>query len=325
MSLRSEVIRILNEYFTGNKKISELPAGTTPSGDELIEGVQDGESVSFTISQVSSGGAGVLSIVAGTNVTVDDTDPQNPIVSATGGGGVSDWGDIGGTLSDQTDLQGALDAKQASDSDLTTIAGLTPSNDDFLQRKAGAWANRTIAQVKTDLDLTGTNSGDQTATTVPNTPAGSIVATTVQAAINELDTEKAPLASPTFTGTVTLPAGTIPKVIQVAFSDTTSAITASAGKVAFRMPYAMTVTAVRASLKTAQASGSIFTVDINEGASSILSTKITIDNTEKTSTTAVTPPVISDTSLADDAEITIDVDQVGDGTAVGGVVSIIGY
>ena len=35
-----------------------------------------------------------------------------------------------------------------------------------------------------------------------NTPAGDIVATTVQGAINELDTEKAPLASPTFTGTV---------------------------------------------------------------------------------------------------------------------------
>ena len=37
---------------------------------------------------------------------------------------------------------------------------------------------------------TGTNTGDQIASTVPNTPAGNIVATTVQAAINELDTEK---------------------------------------------------------------------------------------------------------------------------------------
>ena len=38
---------------------------------------------------------------------------------------------------------------------------------------------------------TGSNTGDQTAATVPNTPAGNIAATTVQAAINELDTEKA--------------------------------------------------------------------------------------------------------------------------------------
>jgi hypothetical protein len=86
----------------------------------------------------------------------------------------------------------------------------------------------------------------------------------------------------------------------------------------------MTVTEVRASLTTAQSSGNIFTVDINEGGTSILSTKLTIDNTEKTSTTAATPPVISDTSLADDAEITVDIDQIGDGTAKGLKVTIIG-
>lgn len=35
----------------------------------------------------TSGTPGIQSIVAGTNVTVDDTDPLNPVVSATGGGG----------------------------------------------------------------------------------------------------------------------------------------------------------------------------------------------------------------------------------------------
>ena len=84
------------------------------------------------------------------------------------------------------------------------------------------------------------------------------------------------------------------------------------------------VSAVRASLSTAQTSGSIFTVDINEGGTTILSTKLTIDNTEKTSATAATPAVISDTVLADDAEITIDIDQVGDGTAKGLKVVLIG-
>jgi hypothetical protein len=90
------------------------------------------------------------------------------------------------------------------------------------------------------------------------------------------------------------------------------------------MPRAVTLTSVRASLTTAQASGSIFTVDINENSTSILSTKLTIDNTEKTSFTAATPPVISDTALADDAEITIDIDQIGDGTAKGLKVMLIG-
>ena len=36
------------------------------------------------------------------------------LVYATGGGGGADWGDIGGTLSDQTDLQSALDQKQTA-------------------------------------------------------------------------------------------------------------------------------------------------------------------------------------------------------------------
>ena len=43
---------------------------------------------------------------------------------------------------------------QASDTDLTVIAGLSPSNDDLLQRKSGVWVNRTPTQVKTDLAFT---------------------------------------------------------------------------------------------------------------------------------------------------------------------------
>lgn len=110
----------------------------------------------------------------------------------------------------------------------------------------------------------------------------------------------------------------------IAVSDEATALTAGTGKTTFRMPYAFTVSAVRASLTTAQASGSIFTADINEAGTSILSTKLTIDNTEKTSTTAAAAAVISDSALADDAEITIDIDQVGNGTAKGLKVYLIG-
>jgi hypothetical protein len=115
------------------------------------------------------------------------------------------------------------------------------------------------------------------------------------------------------------------EVIQMACSDETTALTVGTGKITFRMPYAMTLTSVRASLTTAQTSGTIFTVDINENGTSVLSTKLTIDNTEKTSTTAATSPVISDSALADDAEITVDIDQIGDGTAKGLKVTLIGY
>ncbi len=52
-------------------------------------------------------------------------------------------------------------ASQPLDSDLTTLSNLIPTTDNFIQSKAGAWASRTIAQVKTDLSLSGTNAGDQ--------------------------------------------------------------------------------------------------------------------------------------------------------------------
>ena len=115
-----------------------------------------------------------------------------------------------------------------------------------------------------------------------------------------------------------------PFELVVAASDETTALTTGTAKITFRMPRAVTLTSVRASLTTAQASGSIFTIDINESGTSILSTKLTIDNTEKTSTTAATPPVISDANLADDSEITIDIDQIGNGTAKGLKVILIG-
>jgi hypothetical protein len=119
------------------------------------------------------------------------------------------------------------------------------------------------------------------------------------------------------------------KVIQIACSDETTAIVTGTPAITFRMPFAMTLNSgtggVRASLSTAQTSGSTFQVDINEtGSGTILSTKLTIDNGEKTSVTAATPVVISDTALADDAEITIDIDVVGDGTAKGLKVTLIG-
>jgi|TARA_R110002020_G_scaffold113252_2_gene260551 hypothetical protein len=107
-------------------------------------------------------------------------------------------------------------------------------------------------------------------------------------------------------------------VLGIACSDETTALTTGTAKATFRMPYALTVTAVRATVTTAPV-GSTIVVDINEGGSTILSTKLSIDASEKTSTTAATAPVISDASLADDAEITIDIDQIGSGTAGAGL------
>ena len=122
----------------------------------------------------------------------------------------------------------------------------------------------------------------------------------------------------------TLTSCTMKDQLGVACSDETTAITAGTGKLTFRMPFAMTLTAVRASVTTAP-TGAALVIDINENGTSILSTKLSIDASEKTSTTAATAAVISDTALADDAEMTIDFDQVGSTIAGAGVkVTLIG-
>jgi len=92
-----------------------------------------------------------------------------------------------------------------------------------------------------------------------------------------------------------------------------------------RMPFAFTLTEVRAFVNTAPV-GAALTFDITEGGSTILSTLLTIDVTEKTSEDAATPPVISDASLADDAIIGFNCDVIGSSTAgAGAKIMLIGY
>lgn len=102
------------------------------------------------------------------------------------------------------------------------------------------------------------------------------------------------------------------EVLMFAVSDETTAITTGTAKLTFRMPYAMTLSAVRGSLTTVSSSG-IPTVNIKESGTTIFSTKLTIDASELTSTTAATASVLSDTSLADDAQMTVDIDVAGTG------------
>jgi hypothetical protein len=114
------------------------------------------------------------------------------------------------------------------------------------------------------------------------------------------------------------------EVLIIPISDETTSLTASSSvaKMTFRMPFAMTLTGVKATLTTASTSG-LPTFDIKEGGTSILSTLLTIDANEKTSTTAATAAVISDTSLADDAEITLFVTVAGTG-AKGAKIYLVG-
>jgi hypothetical protein len=105
---------------------------------------------------------------------------------------------------------------------------------------------------------------------------------------------------------------TLPAEWGFAVTDESTAITTGTAMITFRMPFAMTVTSVRCNLNTVSSSGNP-AVDINEAGVSIFSTTLTIDASEKTSVSAATPAVISDSALADDAEITVDIDTAGTG------------
>lgn len=129
--------------------------------------------------------------------TVSSIATTSPIT----GGTITTTGTIGITQS-TTSTDGYLSStdwntfngKQASDADLTTIAGLSPSNDDFLQRKAGAWTNRTVDQVKSDLSLSGSNTGDQTITLT-----GDVTGTGTGSFATTIKTDVALAGSPTTT------------------------------------------------------------------------------------------------------------------------------
>lgn len=109
-----------------------------------------------------------------------------------------------------------------------------------------------------------------------------------------------------------------PAEIGLACSDETTALTVGTGKLTVRMPYAMTLTAVRLSVTTAP-TGSALVVNIKEAGVSIFSTKPQIDASATTSVGSGTPAVISDTALADNAVITVDIDQIGSTVAGAGL------
>jgi len=95
--------------------------------------------------------------------------------------------------------------------------------------------------------------------------------------------------------------------------------------VTYHMPYGFTLTDVKVGATVAPTGASLLTVDVHEAGTTVLSTKVTVDAGEKTSATAATPPVISDSTLAADSLIEIFVDQIDTtNTAAGVKVYLIG-
>jgi hypothetical protein len=163
-------------------------------------------------------------------------------------------------------LKPIFDAKQPLDEDLTDISGLSPSTNDMLAYIAGHWANRTVAQIKTALAIAiadvsgltaalgGTQPLDSDLTAIAGlSPAAndtmqfiggnwtnrsvSQVKTTLaiaQSDVSGLTTALgllATLASPTFTGTVTLSGRQVITPDAISISGGNASIDASTGNV----------------------------------------------------------------------------------------------
>lgn len=111
--------------------------------------------------------------------------PTGIVKANVGLGSVDNTSDASKPVSTAT--QTALDGKQDIDSDLTAIAAIAPTNDDVIQRKAGAWTNRTMAQVKTDLSLAkadvGLSNVDNTSDATKNAATATLTNKTLTAPV----------------------------------------------------------------------------------------------------------------------------------------------
>ena len=111
----------------------------------------------------------------------------------------------------------------------------------------------------------------------------------------------------------------------IACSDETSDLETGDDKAQIRLPFQFELTSISANVNTAPV-GSAISIQVQEDGSDILSTPITIDVTETTSEDAAAQPVISDSTLASNSIISIDLDQIGSSTAGTGLkINLIGY
>lgn len=180
------------------------------------------------------------------------------------------------------------------------VVSEAPNDGKEYARKGGVWVEVTSGQGpkgdKGDKGDTG-----NTGATGPGVPTGG---TTGQMLVKTSATDFA-------TQWVNQPANPLESII-VAAGGETEEIVAGEKILTFRMPYALNLQYVRASLTSASSDGDIV-VNVDQNGATILGSKISIDVTELTSTTAATQPTVTVTALADDAEITIDVQSAGTG------------
>lgn len=276
---------VTDETGTGALVFANTPALVTPD-----IGAATGTSLALT-GNISG------NVITANALTITDLTTTNLTISGTitGTMGVANGGTGRTSLTDNNIITG---------NGTGAVKLIAPATSGYaLMSNGTVWAGAAITQANitglTTADspqFTAINLGHATDTTITRPSAGDIA----------VEGNRVFRVGGSFAG--------LPDVWVIPIGDETTAITTGTAKVTFRAPYAATVTGVKATLTTVSSSGTP-TFDINEGGTTILSTKLTVDASEKTSTTAATAAVISDSALADDAEITIDVDTAGTSAA----------
>ncbi len=149
-------------------KLTSLTAGTdyyAPGGTDVA--IADGGTGASTAAaaftalkqDASTTATGVVELATDAE-TITGTDTARGVTPSNITAKMDTDGTLAGNLDTRIPTQKAVktyaDTKQPLDTDLTTIAGLTATTDNFLQAKSSVWASRTPAQVLADLAAVGT-------------------------------------------------------------------------------------------------------------------------------------------------------------------------
>jgi len=283
---------------TGTVTLSDGGGSVTIAGGGINTVGTSGSTITVTGAEVDGSvtNEGSLTVLAGTATTSvirSNTSGSTDVTLSAGTGiGLTEAGNtitVTNSAPDQTvSIAGA---------GIAVVTGTYPSFTVTATEVDGSVSNEGI------LGVGAGGSNDATITT--NTSTGNAV--TVSGGYHTLVTE----TTNSNGGTINIATAIDTMCMVIACSDETSNLTTGTAKVTFRAPFKMKVTAVRLNVNTSPAGAAVI-VNIKEAGNTLFSVKPQVDAGQLTSTSA---PTFSDTDLADNAEMTIDIDQVGSSTA----------
>lgn len=274
---------------TGDQDLSGYVAKSTYDAHTILQATTDNTPVAITIGEQT-----VVGRATGGNITALSIDSDLSSVSANDD-----------TIPSAKATKSALDGKLAN-----VVEDTTPQLGGQLDVNGNAIGDGTLELLKFEETASAVNE-----ITIKNAATGSAPEVKATGDDTNIDVKLTPKG----TGIVK---GELHTATFVLKDKDTSLTTGTSIGGDFRIPgnRAITVKKVGAYVDTAAATGSNkLTIDINEAGTSILSTKITLDVGEKTSETATTAPVISDASIAANAILTFDIDQVNETTPAKGL------